>query len=174
MFEDYLIDSSYFFKEANKRTSERDKKRFYRASVFFAASCMEAFVNYLTDILEHSNTLNSFELNFLLDQKEIFDLNKFKVKKNIEFHNIENKLKFLIKTYIKDFNFKSKEWNDYLNFKDFRNKLVHPRILIDEIEIQDYKKEIKRGLTSIIYFINILLNGVLRKPLRKNLMDLIP
>ena len=129
----------------------------------------------MTGILDQSNSLSSFEIYFLLDKKEVFDTNKLKVKINIEFHKTEDKLKFLIKRFVKPFNFNlSKEWFDFLEFKDFRNKLVHPRNITDEFEIQDYEKKIKQGLSSIIYFMNILLTGIINKPLRKKLLDLIP
>ncbi|MDO9351276.1 MAG: hypothetical protein Q8N70_12725 [Deltaproteobacteria bacterium] len=47
MFEDYLEDSYYLALKARESTEEREKKRYYRASVFYAISSIEAFINYM-------------------------------------------------------------------------------------------------------------------------------
>ncbi len=60
------------------------------------------------------------------------------------------------------------------NAKKFRDRLVHPRDSEDKIHIKEYEKIIKRGLSSIINIMNTISKGIFRKPLRKQLLDLIP
>ena len=48
MFEEYLQDSNEFLsiaERALKASSEREASRYYRASVFYSAGAIEAFVN---------------------------------------------------------------------------------------------------------------------------------
>ena len=50
MFEDYIQDAYSFYELAKAKTNtgdEREAKMFYRASVFCAASSLEAFVNFI-------------------------------------------------------------------------------------------------------------------------------
>ena len=61
-----------------------------------------------------------------------------------------------------------------MEFKKFRDRLVHPHDSEDEIQIKEYENIIKRGLSSIINIMNTISKGIFRKPLRKQLLDLIP
>jgi len=174
MFEDYLIDSYSFYLEGNSCIESRKAKRYFRASIFYAASSIEAFANYLADTFNQGNSLTQFEIAFLLDKKIIFDNEKIEVKQRIEYHRIDDKLKILIKKFVKEFDFTSKDWSHFMEFKKFRDRLVHPHDSEDEIQIKEYKNIIKRGLSSIINIMNTISNGIFRKPLRKQLLDLIP
>ena len=107
MFEDYLIDSYSFYLEGNSCTESRKAKRYFRASIFYAASSIEAFANYLADTFNQGNSLTQFEIAFLLDKKIVFDNEKIEVKQRTEYHRIEDKLKILIKKFVKEFDFTS-------------------------------------------------------------------
>lgn len=174
MFEDYLIDSYSFYMEGNSCTEDRKAKMYFRASIFYAASSIEAFANYLADTFNQGNSLTQFEIAFLLDKKIVFDNEKIEVTQRIEYHRIEDKLKILIKIFVKEFDFTSKDWSHFMEFKKFRDRLVHPHDSEDEIQIKEYKNIIKRGLSSIINIMNTISKGIFRKPLRKQLLDLIP
>ncbi len=174
MFEDYLVDCNYFFIEGQKIVDEREAKKFFRASVFYAASSIEAFAFYIADTFNKGNSFSQIETAFLLDKKIILDIDKVEVKEVNEFHRLEDKLKIFIKKFVKDFDFQCKEWSHFMEFKKFRDRLIHPKETDDEISIKDYKKNIKNGLSSIIFLMNSISKGVFRKPLRKKLLDLIP
>ena len=83
--------------EGNSCTESRKAKRYFRASIFYAAGSIEAFANYLADTFNQGNSLTQFEIAFLLDKKIVFDNEKIEVKQRIEYHRIEDKLKILIK-----------------------------------------------------------------------------
>jgi hypothetical protein len=174
MFEDYLLDSFKFYEEAINCAEERVAKRYYRGSVFYALSCMEAFINHISDTLEKSGKMDEFEISFLMDLNIYFDTNNFKRKNKIEFHKLEDKIKFLIKKFDKGFDFNIKEWSNFKEFKDFRNNLVHPKQSLDEFKTEDYKEKIRDGLSSIIFFMNVIVKAIFNKPLRKKLLDLDP
>ncbi len=174
MFEDYLIDCDYFLTEAQKISEEKKAKRFFRASVFYAASSIEAFAFYIADTFHKGNSISRIEIAFLLDKKIILDVNNVEIKEVIEYHRIEDKLKIIIKKFAWDFDFKSKEWSHFMEFKKFRDRLTHPKETDDEISINQYKKNIQNGISSIVFIMNSISKGVFKKPLRKQLLDLIP
>lgn len=174
MFEDYLIDSYSFYLKGNSCTEDREAKKYFRASIFYAASSIEAFANYLADTFNQGNSLTQFEIAFLLDKKIVFDNEEIKVKQRTEYHRIENKLKMLIKKFVKEYDFTSNDWNHFMEFKTFRDRLVHPRDSEDKIRIEKYKNIIEQGLSAIINIMNTISKGIFRKPLRKQLLDLIP
>src|ERR1035437_377654 len=174
MFEEYLIDSYYFYEETNNLTEDRDKIRNLRASIFYVASAIEAFANFIGETFSKGDSLFKYEIAFLLDKKIIFDHAKIQVKEVTEYHKIDDKLKLLIKKFSCEFDFSSKEWSDFMEFKKFRDLLIHPRETENEILVEDYKKENQKGLSSIINIMNVISNGIFRKPLRQKLLDLIP
>ena len=72
MFEEYLQDSYEFFilaRQASKKSEERTARRYFRASVFYAA----AFTNYIADSLAKAQTLSIHEISFLNDKALVFD-----------------------------------------------------------------------------------------------------
>jgi len=174
MFEDYLIDSYSFYEKAQKCENEREAKKYYRASIFYASSSIESFANYLADTFNQGESLSEFEIAFLLDKRLFFNPDKIEVEDKTEFHSVDDKLKILIKKFIEDFDFKCRDWSQFNEFKKFRNRLVHPRESEDNIDLTDYRDHLKRGLTSIINLMNIISNGIFKRPLRKKLLDLIP
>ena len=175
MFEEYLQDASYFFEEGKKEKEVLKSKSYFRCAVFCTSSAMEAFCNYIGETFEHSGTLNEFECAFLNDKEIIFDIRQGEKKEKTRYYSIEDKIKFLVKKFVPSLDISTnKNWTYFIEFKTFRDQLVHPRMTEDEMEIDQYKKIIKTGLTGVIFLINEVLNGVFRKPLRKQILDLTP
>jgi hypothetical protein len=173
VFEDYLEDSYYFAVEAGKPIEERLAKRYYRASVFYAASAIEAFVNYIGDFLVRGGHLAPYELALLTDKRFVLNNGRFELLERFEVHGIEEKLKFLIYKFDPSFDFGSfPVWSQYMVFKDFRNMIVHPSHEEDEIDIKEYEKKVRMGLKSIIEIIDYLCNRIIKKPLRKKIKEL--
>jgi len=173
MFEDYLEDSNYFAIKASKANNERGAKRYYRVSVFCAMSAVEAFINYIGDTLAQGETFQAYEIAFLTDKKFDVSGGTFQTLEQIEYHRLEDKLKFLICKFIPDFDFKCTPcWSRLLEFKKFRDKITHPRQDEDEINVAEYKGKIQKGLSSAIEIMNYLCKGIFQRPLRKKLLDL--
>lgn len=61
-----------------------------------------------------------------------------------------------------------------MSFKDFRDSLVHSRKSEDETLLSEYDFQIKAGFKSVVELMNLISQGMYQKPLRKNLLDLIP
>ena len=174
MFEDYLEDSNYFATKALKATNEREAKRYYRVAIFCAMSALEAFINYIGETLTQGKIFQSYEIAFLTDKK--FELSKgtFQILDHVEYHKIEDKLKFLICKFVPDFDFECTScWSRLLEFKKFRNTITHPRQEEDEIDIKEYKRKIEIGLSSAIEIMNRLCEGIFKRPIRKKILDLI-
>ena len=173
MFEDYLEDSNYFAIEASEAPNVREAKRYYRVAVFCTMSAVEAFTNYIGDTLAQGETIEPYEIAFLTDKKFDVSGGTFQIIEQTEYHRLEDKLKFLICRFVPDFDFVSTPcWSRLLEFKKFRDNIMHPRQDEDEIDITEYKKKIETGLSSAIEIMNYLCKGIFNRPLRKKILDL--
>lgn len=178
MFEEYLQDAYEFFCAANEaanKAKEREAKRYFRAAVFYTASAMEAFINYIGDSFNKAETLSAHERAFLNDNQLVFDPAKGNVITQIRYYGIDDKLKFLIRKFEPTYDIgKSRAWTSFIQFKALRDSLVHPRQVDDEIRINKYLEKLKMGMCGTITLMNDVSNGVFKRPLRKNILDLIP
>ena len=173
MFEEYLEDADYFMKKAAAQGDSQLARRYYRASIFCAMSAIEAFVNYVGDAFAAGGSLEPYEIAFLMDKQSTLIHGKFEMLDTVEYHRLEDKLRFLICKFSSGFDFHTTTWwGHLLEFKKFRDSLVHPRQDEDETELDSYKSLSARGLSSVIEAINHLCIGIFRKPLRKKLLEL--
>jgi hypothetical protein len=177
MFEEYLQDAYSFFHSAQAASSSgntREAQRYYRAAVFYASGAIEAFVNYIADSFAKAATLPPHEIAFLNDKTLYFSVSKGDLIERTEYHKIDDKLRLLIKRFIPTFNFQDPSWSKLMSFKEFRDSLVHPRVLEDETDLPSYKSKLSSGMTGIIQIMNVVSQGIFRKPLRKQILDLLP
>lgn len=178
MFEEYLQDAYEFFdiaQRASQESDDRKARRYYRASVFYTAGAIEAFINYIADSFAIAESLSPHEIAYINDKNLYFSVDKLKLIEKTEFHRLEDKLKFLIKKFQPNFNFQSsKEWTKLMEFKDFRDSLVHPRQAEDETSIPEYQKRLRAGISGVIGVMNCLSKVIFKKALRSQILDLIP
>ncbi|MCX5887119.1 MAG: hypothetical protein NT096_14620 [Proteobacteria bacterium] len=177
MFEEYLKDSHELFllgKQASKEKKDMEAKRYFRASTFYALASMEAFINYTSQSFIMGNAMTDMEIAFLDDKHLYYSVDKGKIVEKREFHSTEDKIKLLIRKFVLGFDFNIPLWSRFTQFKNFRDSLVHPKSIEDEIEISTYKSKIKKGLSSVIELMNTLSIGMYKKPMRKKILDLIP
>jgi len=178
MFEEYLQDAHellYSGNDAANKSKEREAKRYFRAAVFYTASAMEAFLNYIGDSFNKAETLSSHERAFLNDYQLVFDPMKGSVITQTRYYGCDDKLKFLIHKFTPKYNIgKSKAWTNFIEFKGFRDSLIHPRQVDDEIEINEYREKLQMGMFGTITLMNDISKGVFKRPLRKKVLDLIP
>ncbi|HKY73973.1 MAG TPA: hypothetical protein VJ246_01520 [Patescibacteria group bacterium] len=174
MFEEYLQDSYEFLVIARKESDDRDSRRYYRGSVFYAAGAIEAFLNYVADSFAKAHSLPPHEIAYLNDKNLVFSAEKGKLIEKVEFHRLEDKLKLLLRRFVPQFDFKSTTWSNVMEFKHFRDSLVHPRQTEDEIKDIEYDKKVRSGISAIIEIMNHISRGIFKRPLRKQLLDLIP
>jgi len=176
VFEDYLQDSYDFLNYAErlaKEADERSARRYYRAAVFYASGAMEAFVNYIADSFAQARNIPDHEVAFLNDKLIFFSATKGLMER-VEFHKLDDKIKVLMRRFFPDFDYMSIEWNKFMEFKKLRDSLVHPRQVDDETPLNAYQKAVREGLKAIIEIMNDLSQGLWGKPLRRQLLDLIP
>ena len=141
--------------------------------MFCAISAIEAFVNYVGDAFAQSTSLEPCEIAFLIDRQFIPVRGKFEINEKMEYHRLEDKLRFLIYKFVPNFDFEKMPcWSRLIEFKKFRDSLTHPRQDEDETELDEYKTATARGISSIIQIINHLCEGIFNRPLRKKLLDL--
>lgn len=176
MFEDYIQDAYSFYHLACKSEAdgnERDAKMYYRASIFCAASAMEAFMNFLGDTLKKGNALDIYQLAFINDKTLEFAPAKLKVQEKVKYNAIDEKVKFIIKRFDVPITIStSSDWTNFLNFKELRDSLIHPKNVSDEKSLVEYKRNIANGLNSIIDIINNISFKVFEKHLRKSVAEL--
>ncbi len=178
MFEIYLQDAHAFFEKAavkEKSSKPKISNRYFRASIFYSASAMEAFVNYIGTSFDIAGSLLPNETAFLNDKELWFDPSKGAIIERKRYYSVEDKLKFLIHKFCPTLDIgTSVSWSNYVKFKSFRDELVHPKQLDDDFELTDYHNVAHDGLMGIIDLINDLLIGIFKKPLRKQILDLKP
>ncbi len=176
MFEEYLQDSYEFLSIAeklSKESNEREARRYYRASVFYAAGAIEAFVNYIADSFSKAKSIEPHETSFLNDKTLSFSIDKGLIEKP-EFHRLEDKIRLLMRKFVPKFDLQSATWSRFMAFKDFRDSLVHPREIDDETKMTAYQKKVRSGLQAIIEIMDSISQGIFQRPLRRQLLDLIP
>lgn len=176
MFEEYLQDSHAFLSIASafgEKSSEREARRYYRAAVFYASGAMEAFINYHADSFQKAGSLSAHEVSFLNDKVLIFSPEKGLQQKG-KYNKLDDKIKWLLRRFVSSFDFTSGTWTRFMEFKSFRDGLVHPRQAEDETPLTEYDEKVKTGLKSIIEIMNQVSQDVFGKPLRKKLLDLTP
>ena len=175
MFEDYIQDSFSFYElaEQSSSTDERVARMYYRASVFCAASSLEAFVNFIGDTFKKGNTIDKNEIAFLNDLALEFSPTKAKIESRTKYYSIDSKVKFILKRFSVPLDTATaSQWRHFLEFKTLRDSLVHPRNLTDELALTEYKNKIKKGLNANIDIMNAISKKLFSKPLRKSLTDL--
>lgn len=91
-----------------------------------------------------------------------------------EYHKLDDKLKILLRKFVPAFDFKSEIWSNVMEFKNFRDSLVHPRQSEDEMSLSEYQTKVQRELSGILEIMNQVSLGLFKKPLRKQLLDLMP
>lgn len=176
MFEEYLQDSYEFFalgKKLAEKGNNREARRYYRSSVFYALGGIEAFVNYHADSFAKAGSLTDHEVSFLNDKAIVFSVRKGTTERT-EYHKLDDKLRLLVGKFATEFDFQSRAWVKFMEFKNFRDSLVHPRQADDEMAATEYRKRISDGLRAIIELMDTASRGMFQKPLRKQLLDLIP
>lgn len=176
MFEDYLQDSHEFLGIAKNLANNADDKgarRYYRAAVFCASGAMEAFINYIADSFAQAKNIPDYEIAFLNDKLIFFSADKGLAERT-EYHKLDDKIRVLMIRFVNHFDFSCAKWSNFMEFKKFRDSLIHSRQADDETPVITYQKKVADGLKSIIQIMNDLSRGLWRKPLRKRLLDLAP
>lgn len=178
MFEEYLIDAREFYdiaKKAKQQGEIREAQRYYRAAVFYTASALEAFVNYVAQGFELTPSFPPHEAAFLNDRELVFDPRKGELVERVRYYAIEDKVRFLIRQFNPNYSLgTSKEWSRFLEFKEFRDGLIHPRQSDDDTSVERYDEILRDGLSCIISLMNVMAKGIYKRPLRKKVLDLVP
>lgn len=131
-------------------------------------------MNYIADSFAKAETLPPHEIAFLNDKGVYFSADKCKTVQRTEFHKLDDKLRVLIRRFVSGFDFSSATWSNLMNFRKFRDSLVHPRQVEDETSVAEYRKRIRAGMSGIVGVMNYISKGIYKRPLRKQILDLVP
>ena len=177
MFEEYLQDASAFFDEAKSAAESgnaRASRRYYRAAVFYTSGAMEAFVNFIADTFEKGGTFTQHEIAFLTDKSLIFSNTNWALREKIEFHRVDEKLRFLLSKFSPEFDFNNPSWSSLMELKEIRDSLIHPRHNEDKTSVDEYHKKLSSGMRGAISTMNSVSKAIFKRPLRKQILDLRP
>lgn len=174
MFEEYLQDASALFDLGKTSDDERISRRYYRATVFYSYSALEAFINQISETLYDSKNITKEQYYFLIDKKQEFSATTFKLIIKDEYHRVDEKIKLIIKKYSPKFNFANTDWTHLIELKKIRDSLMHPKNSEDQLELNEYVRIINNGLNGVIATINNMNQFVYRRPLRLQILDLRP
>ena len=132
---------------------------------------MEAFVNFIASMFKGQNGWAENEIMFLND--EGWRYNKGEMEVVTEYHRLEEKMKLLMKKFTPDFDYEhNPNWAQFVEFKKFRDAIMHPRADEDETSIAQYEGMARQGLRSTIELIDALSQGIFRRHLRQGILDL--
>ncbi len=180
MFEDYLTDATCFLNDAREAAKSGERgvaRRNYRAAIIVGAAAMETFVNYIANTLELAGEagLKQYELALLLDRRFGQSEGHFGIQDQVVYSRLEDKLRFLIERFAIDLDFGvSPAWAHFMQFKGLRDSLVHSKKDEDDTGLEDYDLSYSRGIRASVELMEVLSKGIFKKPLRANLIDLIP
>ncbi|MCO6452247.1 MAG: hypothetical protein J5I90_15805 [Caldilineales bacterium] len=178
MFEEYLRDAAKLYdlaKQAGRSGGIIDAKCFYRSAIFHTASAMEAYIGYIGDTFSKGDILSLSERSFLNDRVITFDPKKGRDVSQARYFAIEDKAKFVIRKFAPQFDIgSSKAWDEFMQFKEFRDLLTHPKQQDDDIDVGEYARYARSGFGSSIELMNVMSIGVFKSPLRTKLRELVP
>lgn len=172
MFDVYLKDAYEIYMQALSQTENEASKRLHRASIFTSISAIESYVNYVSSSFIEAKTFTLYEEAFLADKRISFDQGEVVLK--TEFYYLEHKIRFLLNKFNPNYDLKSKHWQWFIEVKQFRNELIHPKENEDIYDKEKYEVMAKNGLSGIINTINEVNKAIYKKPIRAQLLDLIP
>lgn len=171
MFEEYLTDARHFCDEASNARNDQIARRHYRVAVFCTMSAVEAYVNYIADAQRLGGMLALHEIAFISDKK--FGIAGGELAEQVEYHRLDDKLKFLLTKFVPDYEVISEpSWCRLMALKNLRDDITHPRQDEDEVSIQEYQTKIEQGLSSAIDIMDKLFQGVFDRGLRAKILEL--
>jgi len=173
MFEIYLLDAAFFIQTADKNENE---DAFLRAAIFYLASAVEAYVNDIAILADNQKVKFSIsEQDFLNDRQKYVNVGKAMEETKVKNSSISEKLKYLAKKHPRDGVdiLGSQAWENYLRFKSFRNRLVHPKADAENITNTELFEAADEGLKSIVKLLSMFSKCIFNKPLRPRLLELI-
>ena len=172
MYDIYIEDAYYLALKGKEAADDREKKRYFRASIFYSISAVEAFVNYVGDTLSKSKEFPPYEIAFLTDRRFDITNGQFEILDIPRYQRLEDKLRFLLNKFVPTYDFNSSHWREFVEFKRFRDSLVHPRDSDDAISADEYGHRIEAGISSTLNLIDCLCKGIFGKGLRQGLREL--
>jgi hypothetical protein len=172
MYDLYIEDAYHLANSGIQAKEDRERKRYFRASIFYSVSAVEAFINYVGDTLSKSNDFPSYEIAFLTDRR--FDVvdGQFAILDVPKYQRLEDKIRFLLNKFVPTYDFSDAPWCDFIEFKKFRDVLVHPRDSDDTISTSEYERRLRSGIEATLSLIDCLCLGIFGKNLRKGLREL--
>lgn len=131
-------------------------------------------MNYIADTFEKGGTFTPHEIAFLTDKSLTFSQRKWEVTEKVEYHKVEDKIKFLLSKFSPDFDFNNPSWSALMDLKTIRDSITHPRNSEDETSSEQYRKILRTGLLGVISTIDAVSQAIFKKPLRPQILDLKP
>lgn len=172
MYDIYIEDAYYLALEGKEATGDKEKKRHFRASIFYSVSAIEAFVNYVGDTLSKSKEFPPYEIAFLTDRRFDITDGQFEILDIPRYQRLEDKVRFLLNKFVPTYDFSGAPWREFIEFKRFRDSLVHPRDSDDTIGVDEYQRRTEIGINATLDLIDSLCKGIFGKNLRKGLREL--
>lgn len=175
MYEEYLLDSYYFYelgKDYKKGRNKQECKKYFRASIFYLFSVIDGYINFIAD--EDASLLRDELQVYIADKKYRFSTSTYSTEKVTEYHPVISKLKLIIRVFAPEYNLKTAaEWQHLMNLKKLRDRIVHPGTDEDIVSPDEYETVIENGLKSIINLLNMLTQKIFGRSLKRKLLDLL-
>jgi hypothetical protein len=166
-FDDFCIilleESKRFFEKYKEEQSKEGKRAYSHASLLLSICALEAFVNSISEGLALASRLNIIEKSLLTEKEVKLENGQFGLTKQLKMYRLTDRIEFLYRKFkAKEIPDKQKWWTILKSGIELRNKLVHPK---DMVEISE--QQLKNTLEGVIKCIDVLFRAIYKKPFRR-------
>ena len=165
-----MEEAKRFYEKAQAETDDEGKKAYLHSALLLAYASLEANVNAIADDFSiREKDLTILEQSILFEKRYEINNGKFELTNNLQMYRLEDRIQFLYHRFArKPINRDSEWWNDFKEGMNVRNKLTHPKEVI-----QISESMIKKYLIAIINALDEIYKAIYRRsyPLAQRGLD---
>lgn len=154
-----MEEAKRFYEKAQAETDNEGKNAYLHSALLLAFASLEAHVNAIADDFSLREDLTILEQSILFEKRFEIDNGKLRLTNELKMYRLEDRIQFLYYRFAgKPVNRDSKWWSDFKEGINFRNKLTHPKKVI-----QISESMIEKYLTAIINTLDELYKAVYKR-----------
>jgi hypothetical protein len=159
-----LEEAKHFYEKYQSETSEEGKNAYCHSSLLLTICSLEAFVNSISEELALTNKINILDKSLLSEKEVKLEGGQFILTNQLKMFRLTDRIEYLYRRYKrKELTDKLQWWQSLKNGIELRNKLVHPK---DMVEISE--RQLKNTLEGTIKCIDVLFRIIYKKRFPKS------
>lgn len=148
-----MEEAKRFYEKAKAEANNEGKNAYLHSALLLAFASLEANINAIADDFSlREKDLTILEQSILFEKRFEIDNGKFKLTNDLKMYRIEDRIQFLYHRFAGEpINRDSDWWNAFKEGINLRNKLTHPKevIQISESMIKKYLVAVINALDEI-------------------------